>query len=73
MIDLAALRQSAAKEGAGDAVVTRAWLKQVEQEITKGRVAQAQLHRINTMACFAEAIGRPLERRTAKEGKSDEA
>lgn len=43
MIDLEALQKSAAREDAGDAVVTRAWLKQVADEISAGRAAQAMV------------------------------
>lgn len=48
-IDLEQLRASAFNERPEDAVVTRAWLRQVHGELTAGRVAQAQLSRARTM------------------------
>lgn len=48
-IDLEQLRASAFDETPQDAVVTRAWLRQVHGELAAGRVAQAQLSRARTM------------------------
>lgn len=48
-IDLDQLRASAFDETPQDAVVTRAWLRQVHGELTAGRVAQAQLSRARSM------------------------
>ena len=52
-IDLEQLRQSAFAESPSDAVVTRAFLRQVHAELTAGRVAQAQLGR---MQCMDEVV-----------------
>lgn len=48
-IDLDQLRASAFDETPQDAVVTRAWLRQVHGELTAARVAQAQLSRARSM------------------------
>lgn len=48
-IDLEQLRQSAFSDSTADAVVTRAFLRQVHAELTAGRVAQAQLARAQCM------------------------
>lgn len=41
MIDLDKLKRSAAVDDGSDAVVSRGWLKQVEQELIEGRAAKA--------------------------------
>lgn len=48
-IDLEKLRASAFSDSPKDAVVTRAWLRQVHGELASARVAQAQINRARTM------------------------
>lgn len=48
-IDLEQLRQSAFSDSTVDAVVTRAFLRQVHAELTAARITEAQLNRVRTI------------------------
>tara|TARA_B110001454_G_scaffold153691_1_gene142981 strand:+ start:840 stop:1046 length:207 start_codon:yes stop_codon:yes gene_type:complete len=62
-IDLELLRRSAFSDSKENAVVTRAFLRQVHDELSAGRVAQAQLRRAGSMDDVVQGLRTgPIER-----------